>query len=202
MLLSQTDTQTITEEQEKNIVFSGLNTAITPCEIAVVLGTDPVNARKRVEMAVDFLKKGGCQKLIMSGGVKHQVEDGRYLYESELMAEYAISLGVKSEQIILESDSKDTIGNMVFSLATITKYASIHALRNVTIITEPFHLKRSLALAKLYFPKYVTVSGYTLGLQEQRDNYKNNERDTKCVKSEVRLLSTLLQHNWIDDIEF
>ena len=57
---------------------------VQPSEYAILLGSDPVRCKKRAKIASDFYHKGGCKKLILSGGVKHSFHD-KEIKECEIL---------------------------------------------------------------------------------------------------------------------
>lgn len=105
------------------IVFgAGLNQDGTPTRLL----------KDRVEAAVELYQAGKVKKLLMSG-------DNRFIYYDEptSMADYAESLGVPSEDIVL-----DFAGRRTYDTCYRAKY--IFQLSEVLLVTQRFHLGRAL----------------------------------------------------------
>ena len=61
-------------------------------------------------------------------------------FEAEAMKEYAISEGVPTDLILIEQESKDTLGNAYFTKVNILEPNN---WKNVLVITSDFHLERT-----------------------------------------------------------
>ncbi len=192
MLLSQMNT--VTQEQIDKILFSELHETVQKSDYAIVLGTSPEYALVRAEIAASFYKKGGAEKMIVSGAAvsDKNITEGAFLH-GELLR-----LGVPDGAIIEEAHAYDTIQNMTCSLTEICKRMDIMAVESITVITEPFHLKRALCLAKLLLPKFIKIYGYTEGTFRQREAWKTDERLKKCVKNEIIILQQLIKKGRIE----
>lgn len=93
----------------------------------------------RVKEAVKLYHEGFVRKLIVSGGL------GRFPpTEAEVMRDVAISLKVPKEDIILETEAKSTFQNISNSAYLGEK----QGLKNYIIVTDAFHIKRSLLIGE------------------------------------------------------
>jgi uncharacterized SAM-binding protein YcdF (DUF218 family) len=110
------------------------NRKINPCLI------------QRVKHGAELYKKGLAPKVIVSGGV----DRGEQRSEAEVMAELATHFGVPDENIILEDQSTSTFENILFSKKIIEE-KGIHTL---TIVTDPYHLRRAALVAKKMHLQY------------------------------------------------
>ena len=115
------------------------------------------------------------------------------------MADILLSLGVPEEAIILEEEATTTKENMIFGTLQINRRLKIQFTKSCMIVTSASHLRRSLALAKLYLPRSITISGCPAGSYE---NWANDERMSDAVKREIPLLAGLIGYGLIDDIEY
>lgn len=203
MLLSETDLKVdkLSEEQIKTIVFRGIQVDQDKSDAAVVLGSDPQQSIERAKLAYSFYQKAGVEKTVVSGGVKHSY-NGTLLSESELMRRYLNRSGVHKENILMENRSRNTIENMIYSLCVLCENFDLSEMHRVTIITSPYHLKRSLLLAGLFFPRYIEICGYTEGINELMDKTQTEESVRARMKNEVLYLQQLIQKRMIDDIAF
>ena len=90
--------------------------------------------------------------------------------------------------------------NMTCALTEICKHADIMKVERITVITEPFHMKRALCLAKILLPSFIRIYGYTEGCERQRELWKNDERLKNCVENEVKILKQLVEQGRIEDL--
>ena len=166
-------------------------------DYAIVLGTVPEYAACRADIAASFYKKGGTRKLVVSGAA---VTD-KSVTECAVMRAELLDRGVPVEAVIEEPRAYDTIQNMTCSLTEICKRDDIMDVERITVITEPFHMKRALCLAKLLLPRFIKVYGYTEGVKQQREAWKTDERLNNCVRGEIAILKQLSRKNRIEDID-
>ncbi|MCI8458209.1 MAG: YdcF family protein [Clostridia bacterium] len=196
MYLSQINASELSGEKIDAILFSQQYEQVEKSDYAIVLGTDPKYAAIRAEIAASFYRKGGTQKLIVSGAA---VAD-KSITESAFLQQELAKRGVPGEAIIEETRANDTIQNMIYSLAEISKREDITTVGSITIITEPFHMRRSLCLANAFLPRFIKVYGYTEGVPCQRAQWKTDERLNRCVHNEIAILCPLIASGRIEDI--
>lgn len=197
MKLSQINLNDVTSEQIDNVLFRNITQPPKKADFAILCGTSPEYASVRVKIAASFYKKGCADKIIASGAA---VSD-KSVTESGYMKKELIKLGVSQDVIVEEPHAYDTIQNMTCSLTEICKSYDVFAVKNIAVITEPFHMRRSLCLAKLFLPEFICVFPYTEGTEAQRKEWKTDERLNKCVKTEMAILRSLVDKGVIDDIE-
>ncbi|HBN12199.1 MAG TPA: hypothetical protein DD415_01130 [Clostridiales bacterium] len=171
------------------ILFSDNYGEVIKSDYAVLCGTAPEYAGVRAAIAASFYKKGGTEKIIASGAA---VSD-KSVTECAVLKRELLKLGVPEDAIIEEPRAYDTIQNMTCSLTEICKRTDIMQVESITVITEPFHIKRALCLAKLLLPEFIKIYGYTEGVDEQREGWKTDERLNKCVKNEIAILKQLAE---------
>jgi uncharacterized SAM-binding protein YcdF (DUF218 family) len=95
---------------------------------------------ERVKHAVELYKQNYSNKLIFSGG--NDREDGEN--EAETMKKIAVSMGVLSDDIILEKQSTSTYENLKFSQDII----KLKNYKTIILVTEPYHSPRAALVAK------------------------------------------------------
>ena len=197
MYLSQTDVNALTDAQIDGILFSGLNETVYKSNFAILCGTSPEHVRIRTDIAFKYYKNGGAPYIVLSGSA---VAD-KTVRESSAMYRQLIKAGVPDEALITEPCACDTIQNMTCSLTAVCKRTDIMEAESIAVITEPFHLRRALAVAKLLLPAFINVFGYTSGVREQRILRRTDERLKKCVRNEIKILKDLISKGRIQDIE-
>jgi SanA protein len=88
--------------------------------------------RDRVETAVQLYSAGKVEKLLMSGGEWSYARS-----EPEAMREYALSLGVPAEAIVLDHAGQRTYD-------TCYRAKAVFGLDSALLVTQGFHLPRAL----------------------------------------------------------
>jgi uncharacterized SAM-binding protein YcdF (DUF218 family) len=115
-------------------------------DVAIVLGAainDGVPSpvfRERINHSIYLYKKGVVGKIIYTGGLGK----GQNQSESEVAKSYAISRGVKKDDIFIEEKSKFTVEN----LSEAKKIMDVNKLTSALLVTDPFHMKRGMMYAK------------------------------------------------------
>jgi uncharacterized SAM-binding protein YcdF (DUF218 family) len=122
-------------------------------DIAIVLGgfadfDVPTNgclnfkpAANRLTDALVLYKKGLVRKLLITGGDGAII--GKENLEAALTEPFLLALGVRQEDILLESESRNTHENALFSKQLLD---SLHIkTQKILLITSAFHTPRSLA---------------------------------------------------------
>ncbi len=197
MFLSQTQVNGLTPAQIDGVLFCGLSERAEKSDFAIVCGTSPKHALIRAQIAAEFYKRGGTERLIVSGAA---VSD-KTVTESAFLKSGLIRLGVDENAVIEEPHACDTIQNLTCSLTEICKRTDIMKVGRITVITEPFHLRRALCLANILLPNFIEVRGYTNGAAVQRGLWKTDERLSACVKTEVEILKQLIIKGRLEDIK-
>lgn len=111
----------------------------------VVLGAGVIGTRvtpllaARIERGIELLHSNPGAVLIMSGGQG----PGEDIAEGEAMARYAEEQGVGREKIVIESRSRSTEENLLFSSRLMEKDRP-----RVVVVTTSYHVFRALLLAK------------------------------------------------------
>ncbi len=96
------------------------------------------NLRLRLDAAILYLLENPDTKVIVSGGRGSE----ELLSEAAVMRDYLLAQGVERGRILIEEQSVNTTENMKFSKRLIREGAS------VAIVTNGFHVYRSISLAK------------------------------------------------------
>lgn len=108
-------------------------------------GTPSAVLRDRVETAVELYENGKVEKLLMSG-------DNRFVdyNEPEAMRQYALSLGVPNEAIVLDYAGRRTYD-------TCYRAKEIFGVDSAILVTQGFHLPRALFLCNSFGVEAVGV---------------------------------------------
>ncbi|MEJ5314354.1 MULTISPECIES: vancomycin high temperature exclusion protein [Anaerolinea] len=108
-------------------------------------GTPSPVLRDRVETAANLYFQGKVKKLLMSG-------DNRFIDYNEpgAMRQYALDLGVPSEDIVLDYAGRRTYD-------TCYRAKAIFGVTEAILVTQPFHLPRALYLCNQLGVKAIGV---------------------------------------------
>ncbi|MBC3784094.1 YdcF family protein [Spirosoma utsteinense] len=112
-----------------------------PFDVVIVLG-NPANVdgspgvlmASRVEKAVQIVKSGQADRLLMTGGGVYNS-----FVEAEVMASYAHQLGVPESEIFVENQARDTYQNARLA----TQLCRQKGWQRVIVVTNRFHLARA-----------------------------------------------------------
>lgn len=153
-------------------------------------GFIPDAVKYRIDKGVELFKNKVAPYFIMSGSWEFWAEHAPPRTEAEAMKEYAISLGVLEEKILLEESSKDTTGNAYFTKINFLKPKN---WKNIIVITSDYHFKK----AKYIFQK-VLGPEYEMDFIETQGKLSRPEFEKK-IQREQKVLSLLKQ--WMSQIK-
>lgn len=116
-------------------------------DVAIILGA-ALNAhsepspvfRERINHGVSLYKRKIVKKLIISGGYGR----GSKISDAAVGKHYAVSQGVKAEDIFVEEFSRTTRANLLNSRILMRK----QRLNTALLVSDPLHMKRVSYLAK------------------------------------------------------
>lgn len=113
-------------------------------------GTTDV-VRERISAAVDLLKAGKVEKLLLSGST-----DDEDYNEPQQMHDLAITLGAKEEQLITDNKGDSTF-------VTCQRARQEYKINEAVLVTQDLHLRRALYICNSLGIK---SSGYVADLQD------------------------------------
>ena len=126
------------------ILMPGLGEAPARLDYIVVLGArvdgrvPSGSLRNRIQVASEYLAANPDTIAVLSGGQG----EGEEITEAQCMYDGLTARGIDPARLIIEDKSTDTVENLRFSRALIPEDAS------VGLVTNNFHIFRSLAIAK------------------------------------------------------
>lgn len=145
---------------------------VPSCDVALVLGalvrpngSLSDSLANRCDTAIKLYKAGKVKKLLMSG-------DNRFKHynEPERMRDYAVEHGVPAKDIALDYAGRRTYDSMY-------RAKHIFGLNRIIIVTQKFHMPRSLYLAKA-----VGVDAYGV-ITPDPGNFRSNIREIPACLS-------------------
>ncbi|MBE1874349.1 vancomycin high temperature exclusion protein [Myceligenerans pegani] len=99
-------------------------------------GTPSTYLRRRVEAGAALYRSGRAEQVILSGDA-HTLPDGKLYDEPGSMRAYALTLGVPDEVLVLDREGFDTD-------ATCRRARDEYGVRTAVVVTQDFHLRRTL----------------------------------------------------------
>ncbi len=141
--------------------------------------------KESVDLAVQIYKEGRAPLIIFSGSLSYKATFTPPLNEAQAMKAYAADQGIPAKDMLIEDDSKDTLGNAYF---TKKKYLVPKNLKYIIVILGPNH---SLERVKYIFDKVLGGAYETSFLEHYANRPGESER-------EHRSLAILRQ--WLDTI--
>lgn len=113
---------------------------------AGLIGSQPsLTLQERLDTALLYLTDKPDLKIIVSGGQG----PNEALSEAEAMRTYLVQKGIKKSRILLETKSRNTKENFLFTSELLKAETQSRNLR-INVVTNDFHIRRSLMLASKY----------------------------------------------------
>lgn len=158
-------------------------------DIALVLGCSNYNILiKRVDAVVELYNKKLIDKIYLSG--KKGFFSKNKKSEAIIMKEYLLSKKIKEEDIITETNSKDTISNIKNSLKIIND--NYNKKINIILVTSSFHMKRAKGLLE-------NMCNHNIYCYPVND--LDNKETRKLIRNEAILLYLAVKNKKINDSE-
>jgi uncharacterized SAM-binding protein YcdF (DUF218 family) len=103
-------------------------------------GSLPRLAKQRVERAAELYAWEVAPRIIFSGRCSLMTDVVPHQTEAAAMFEYALSLGLPRNRLLVEEESRDTIGNAYFVLR---RYLEPNDWNSIRVVTSDFHIQRT-----------------------------------------------------------
>ena len=200
MWVSTIKEQDLTTAVVDKLLFQDLEDTGEAADCILVLGSVKA-AKYRVPAAAEAYKAGRSGKILLCGGKLRDFPTGTYS-EAEHMKQAALALGVAEENIILETQSQNTVENILYGLITLQRTLWLNKVHRVLLITTAYHMRRSLAIARYLFPAHITVSPCPANdTSTKRDNWMYTEVGIARAKGEAMKIVAYVNHGVIPDFE-
>ena len=200
MKITEIDRYGITDDIVDRVLYKNLEDCGDTADCIIVLGS--IKAFKyRIPVAVEAYGKGRAHKILLSGGAVRDFAEGR-MTEAEHMRMHAINMGVAPEDIIVDNLSLNTVENMFGSLMELQRSFWINRVKKVLLVTSSYHMRRSLALARYYFPKHIEVIPCPADDNNtRRENWMESGEGRKRALEEVNNIINCVENGLIPDFE-
>jgi uncharacterized SAM-binding protein YcdF (DUF218 family) len=118
------------------------------------------------------------------------------------MKDKAIQMGVPETAILTEKLSNNTKENAISSLFTLENKFGIHTIKNLLVVSIPWHYRRGLLSLKTYYPKWINYIWCPANYQEhQPDNWWKSPQPKQYVMAEMTNIIKLVKEEQLIDIE-
>lgn len=192
----------LTVEEIDRIVFYNCADEGKSGAAAILLGGNPNVLRERASAAARLYREGRVPYIIPTGGVKWDTDMGR-MSEAERMAEYLKEFGVPQDVILLENQATTTRENMIYATLLIERTLKPRGPFTLLIVTSPAHLRRSMAIAKMYLPRTAQLHGVPGDCpQGMPGTWHNDDYQITRVQRELGLIKEQIDQGDMDDFEF
>jgi uncharacterized SAM-binding protein YcdF (DUF218 family) len=100
----------------------------------------------RIFQALDLYHQHKIDKIFISGGAGYISKP--YETEAVFIREYLLKIGVPDSAIVIESKSKNTIENALYTRQKLHELKQFSATQKYLLITSGYHMKRAMACFK------------------------------------------------------
>ena len=154
---------------------------------------------ERVNKAVELYKQGRANYILFAGGLKY----GKYTYpEAAMMRDNALKMGVPAESILTEEISNHTKEDAIASLFVLENKFGIHTIKNLLVVSVPFHYRRGLLSLKTYYPQWINYIWCPADYKEhQPDNWWQYPESSRYVIKEITNLVKFVREGQLMDVE-
>jgi uncharacterized SAM-binding protein YcdF (DUF218 family) len=129
------DAQTLRPPYEAVIVLSGMLHLPVSRPGAIEFS----QAVDRILAGITFVRQGLGKILLVSGGTGNLFHQGPK--EADLLKTFALQLGLRADQVLVEADSRNTYENALYTANVL----HTRQWRHVVLITSASHMRRALA---------------------------------------------------------
>lgn len=203
MKLSKINDQNLNDKDITTIVYSNIKDNGKASKYGLVFGNSML-IKERVEKAVELYNNKRIQKVIFMGGINGvSNQNNSIIPEADKMKEIAIEAGINENDIILDNTSNNTFENIDNAMSLLKN--EIDTIKNITVITSEFHLKRCYAIIKKKYPNInITLVAAKDGFSDS-DNWFLSDSSWNSGRSlatyEAHLLIKYARENKIEDLE-
>lgn len=182
------------------LLYEGLEYYGECADCAMVLGSMTA-AQYRVPVAVDLYTKNKVDKVLLCGGKLRETESGM-MTEVHLMKNKAIELGVDERDILIEENSMTTKENIICALLPLEREYKLSNLRKIILVTTHYHMRRSMAMAKAYFPNWIEIIPCPAeDTNTRRNNWFITEKGRTRAREEAWKIISYINEGSIADFE-
>lgn len=150
MKLSEINNNNLKDKDIASIVYSNIKDNGQISKYGLVFGNSML-IKERVSKAVELYNNKRIKKIIFMGGTNGiSNQNNSVIAEANKMKKLAIKMGVDPKDIIVDNTSNNTFENIDNAMSLLKN--EISTIKNMTVVTSEFHLKRCYAILKKNYP--------------------------------------------------
>ena len=199
MRLTEINTQNITDDIIKKVLFSTIKSEFLEADCLIIFGCHlkPL-LDERLECAIKILKSKKIDTILLTGGIG---VNGNF-NESEYMKKALLNFGIAENKILVDDRSTTTEENIVNSIQILRDNNLINN-KKIVLVSNQAHLRRiGMELKKqLGGDKFDIIYEYPENSIISFDNVKNDNDLKNLATNEVKKIIRFIEQGIVDDEE-
>lgn len=199
MRLTEINTQNITDDIIKKVLFSTIKSKFLEADCLIIFGCHlkPL-LDERLECAIKILKSKKIDTILLTGGIG---VNGNF-NESEYMKKALLNFGIAENKILVDDKSTTTEENIVNSIQILRDNNLINN-KKIVLVSNQAHLRRiGMELKKqLGGDKFDIIYEYPENSIISFDNVKNDNDLRNLATNEVKKIIRFIEQGILDDEE-
>lgn len=166
MKLSQLEVNKLSRKQITRILFGEEQDDSSKGDCIFTYGGRGI---ERVHKAVELFNFKRAEYILFSGGSGY----GKYTYPlSWTMRDNALEFDISEDKILVEDRSNNSKDGAIGSLFVLEDKFGIHTVKNLLIVSIPWHYRRGMLTLKTYYPQWIKYTWCPANYeQHQPDNW-------------------------------
>ena len=199
MRLTEINTQNITDDIIKKVLFSTIKSEFLEADCLIIFGCHlkPL-LNERLECAIKILKSKKIDTILLTGGIG---VNGNF-NEAEYMKKALLNFGIAENKILVDDRSTTTEENIVNSIQ-ILRDTNLINNKKIVLVSNQAHLRRiGMELKKqLNGDKFDIIYEYPENSIISFDNVKNDNDLRNLATNEVKKIIRFIEQGIVDDEE-
>lgn len=199
MRLTEINTQNITDDIIKKVLFNTIKSKFLEADCLIIFGCHlkPL-LDERLECAIKILKSKKIDTILLTGGIG---VNGNF-NESEYMKKALLNFGIAENKILVDDKSTTTEENIVNSIQILRDNNLINN-KKIVLVSNQAHLRRiGMELKKqLNGDKFDIIYEYPENSIISFDNVKNDNDLRNLATNEVKKIIRFIEQGIVDDEE-
>jgi hypothetical protein len=198
LLISQFDPENLLQSHIDSILFNNLVDDGSKGDVIFVFGSQK-SLIYRVPEAIKLYKQKRAPRILFSGGMQW---DGQNDVEAKMMREEAIKQGIAKKDILIETLSKYTKENVLFSSEVMESSIGLANVQRILIVTTAYHMRRCHLTMMTFLPDSISYTFCPVNDEDtRRDTWFMNEIGTARAREECKKIITYIRNNHLIDFD-
>ena len=197
MRLTEINTQNITDDIIKKVLFSTIKSEFLEADCLIIFGCHlkPL-LNERLECAIKILKSKKIDTILLTGGIG---VNGNF-NEAEYMKKALLNFGIAENKILVDDKSTTTEENIVNSIQ-ILRDTNLINNKKIVLVSNQAHLRRiGMELKKqLDGDKFDIIYEYPENSILSFNNVKNDNDLRNLATNEVKKIIRFIEQGIVDD---